>query len=261
MDSNNIIDVNDDITTNKEDDKVINSIDEYRNKNGTLIRVNGYNLVCTIGKGQFGKVYLVENSNQKRYAMKVLKRQVPKKGKRNNGRGLVVNNDDDLIMNEVNIMKTLNHQHIVNLIAFINDNNASSSNVYLVIDYVDGGPVMIVKGLTNHGTPRFVCPVEDTVLGESRACSLAAQIFDAMSYLHHHGIAHRDIKMDNVMRITITTVIVIIVIIVTFTFTIIIHHHNHNHHHHHHHHITIIISSSSSSSTDITRFRRKHSSS
>jgi serine/threonine protein kinase len=197
MDSNNIID--DDITINKEDDKVINGIDEYRNKNGTLIRVNDYNLVCTIGKGQFGKVYLVENSNQKRYAMKVLKRQVPKKGKRNNGRGLVVNNDDDLIMNEVNIMKTLNHPHIVNLIAFINDNTASSSNVYLVIDYVDGGPVMIVKGLTDHGTPRFVCPVEGTVLGESRACSLAAQIFDAMSYLHHHGIAHRDIKMDNIL--------------------------------------------------------------
>ena len=183
------------------DDNIVN---ELRNKTGILIKVNEYDIVCILGKGQFGSVYLVEKDDdkcmelKKRYAMKVLKRQV-KKAKRQNGRGLVANNDEDLIMNEVQIMQSLNHPHIVNLIAFINDPTSSSNNVYLVLDYVDGGPVMIVKGETEYGTPKFVCPVEGTVLGESRSCSLAAQIFDAMSYLHSHKIAHRDIKMDNIL--------------------------------------------------------------
>lgn len=181
-----------------ESNKEINIINEVRNKNGTLIKVNDYELCCVLGQGQFGKVYLVENINDKiRYAMKVLKRQ--KKAKRS-ARGLSANNnDDDMIMNEVKIMQSLNHPHIVNLIAFINDPTMSNTNVYLIIDYVDGGSVMIIKGLNDNGTPKFVCPVEGTVLGESRSCSLAAQIFDAMSYVHHHKVAHRDIKMDNIL--------------------------------------------------------------
>ena len=180
-------------------------VNEVKNKNDHLIKVNDYNIICILGKGQFGSVYLVEkdddNDNDKktRYAIKLLKRQVKKAKRQNNGRGLVANNDEDLIMNEVQIMQSLNHPHIVNLIAFINDPTSSSNNVYLVLDYVDGGPVMIVKGETEYGTPKFVCPVEGTVLGESRSCSLAAQIFDAMTYLHSHKIAHRDIKMDNIL--------------------------------------------------------------
>ena len=164
--------------------------------NGRIVKVNEYEIVCVLGKGQFGEVLLVEDDCKKRYAMKLLKRH--NKRIKSNGRGLATNNDSDIIMNEVNIMKSLNHPHIVNLIAFMHD-SSSSSNVYLVLDYVDTGPVMIVKGLTEFGTPKFICPVEGTVLGESRSCSLAAQIFDAMSYLHIHNIAHRDIKMDNIL--------------------------------------------------------------
>jgi serine/threonine protein kinase len=69
----------------------------------------------------------------------------------------------DEIMQEINIMKFLQHPHLVTLYEIIDDDD--STNLYLVMEYMEGGPIMTF----NQSTQLFVSRSTNSVLLESMA--------------------------------------------------------------------------------------------
>ena len=87
--------------------------------------ISDYNLVRIIGTGTFGKVYLCMNQG-KSYAIKMLHK-----------RKVIELKQIDHIKNEKNILASVYHPFIVNLVESFQDD----SNLYLVFDFVQGGEI------------------------------------------------------------------------------------------------------------------------
>lgn len=98
----------------------------------------------------------------------------------------------DLVMNEIQIMKTLHHQHIVNLVDFSQDaeykrpNGSKIKVFYLALELVSGGELFDFIAETGRFT-------------EEVARYFFHQIIDALEYMHTQGVSHRDIKPENMM--------------------------------------------------------------
>jgi [calcium/calmodulin-dependent protein kinase] kinase len=96
-------------------------------------------------------------------------------------------------MKEIAIMKLLLHPNLVKLCEIIDDEQ--SKFLYLVMEYVDLGPIMQY----NASTGTFTCKLTGGVLLESMASRLFAELLSGLSYLHLNHIAHRDLKPDNLL--------------------------------------------------------------
>lgn len=81
-------------------------------------------------------------------------------------------------------MKNLQHKHIVNL----EDVFADGTNIYLVMELLSGGDL-------------FDRVIQKSKYQEHDALELMHQLLDAISYLHSKGIAHRDLKLENIMLV------------------------------------------------------------
>lgn len=84
------------------------------------------------------------------------------------------------VMNEVETLSLLHHQHIVHLEDVYQDDN----NLWIVMDYVPGGELH--AALRKHG--RFT---------ETAVRRLAINLLLAVEYIHGKGIVHRDLKPAN----------------------------------------------------------------
>ena len=63
-------------------------------------------------------------------------------------------------------------------------------NYYVVSEYLKGGSVM--KRLREHGKP----------YSEWTTYLIVKQILEALRYIHAHDIAHRDLKLENLMFVS-----------------------------------------------------------
>jgi NIMA (never in mitosis gene a)-related kinase 1/4/5 len=86
--------------------------------------MNKYKIVKTIGKGTFGTAYLVESlTEHKKYVIKKINMsQMNAKEKKE-------------ALNEVNIIKSLDHPHIVKY----HDNFVDEGKLCIVMEYAEGG--------------------------------------------------------------------------------------------------------------------------
>ena len=91
-------------------------------------------------------------------------------------------------MNEVAIMKRLNHPNLVNLIDVIEDRVTKTLNI--VMEFVNGGAIIEDEDI-----------VDGTVkpMSEKDAKHCFRQLIMGLEYLHHHGVLHRDIKPSNML--------------------------------------------------------------
>jgi [calcium/calmodulin-dependent protein kinase] kinase len=87
-------------------------------------------------------------------------------------------------------MKKLNHRNIVRLHEVIDD--PASDKLYSVMQYVDRGPVLKDVRFEGGEATCETIPVEKVV-------KFTRQIIAALVYLHNHGIAHCDVKPENVL--------------------------------------------------------------
>jgi tRNA A-37 threonylcarbamoyl transferase component Bud32 len=131
-----------------------------------------YDIGESIGKGKFGRVKAaVHKKTNKKVAVKILKKKK------------MDQEDFELYKREVEILKICQHPNIIRLL----DVFENSEYIYIVMEHLAGGPL-----LTYFKDRKYK-------LKENRVRDIAHQIATALYYLKSFGIAHRDMKPDNIM--------------------------------------------------------------
>ncbi|KAI9485243.1 MAG: kinase-like domain-containing protein, partial [Benjaminiella poitrasii] len=135
-----------------------------------------YEKLRTLGRGNFGKVYLVEKkSNEKKYAAKVIDKRMFK-----------TTEQTQHIERELEICQSfvekLEHPNIVQVYEVLSEEDY----IYIIMDYVEG------------------CELFDKIRQEKRLSEQTArkwfkEIIQAVDYIHKNNIIHRDLKPENVM--------------------------------------------------------------
>ena len=163
--------------------KKMNLFDLYYNSNNIYYEsqgeinifkndINQYRIKEIIGEGMFGKVKLaIHLITNEKVAIKIFD-----KGK------IKSNKEKQYIEREISILKKLNHYNIIKLYNIIEDENY----IYLIQEYISD------KELLN-----FIQTSED--LSEKDICRLYQQIISGIEYCHEMGIAHRDLKLQNIL--------------------------------------------------------------
>lgn len=127
-----------------------------------------------LGVGTFGKVWLVSHKRTGTpYALKQLSK-----------REIIGHHQVEGVIREKNIMASLDHPFVVDLVATFQDERA----LYMLIALVQGGELFsIIHTETRDGIPN----------GNSRF--YAACILEALAHLHHRSICYRDLKPENIL--------------------------------------------------------------
>ena len=124
-----------------------------------------------LGSGAFGEVWLVHHKDLERdFAMKIIKKRKNKAS------------DDKETINEISILKKLDHPKILKVIDFY----STLKKYYIITEYCPEGELFneIIK------VGKF---------DEGQAAFIINQILKAVSYCHKMNIIHRDIKPENIM--------------------------------------------------------------
>ncbi|GLJ24409.1 hypothetical protein SUGI_0466160 [Cryptomeria japonica] len=159
--------------------KETNVIVKTEDSNGNKM-INEYVRECKIGTGSYGKVVLYRNTKDgKLYALKVLHKYRLSKVR-------VAPTETALtdVLREVEIMKTVEHPNIVNLVEVIDDPN--TDQLCMVLEYVEGR--WIFEGSGPAGG-----------LGEDTARVYFRDVLQGLIYLHNCNIVHGDIKPENLL--------------------------------------------------------------
>jgi serine/threonine-protein kinase len=145
---------------------------EADGKVGTVL--GSYRLVKLLGEGGMGRVYLAEHTRLgRRVALKLLRPEYamnPSAVKRFFGEARSVNQ--------------INHEHIVEITDFIEDEGTEK---YYIMELLNGSDL---GDLQTAG-----------VLSMERTLNIAKQVADALAAVHDAGIVHRDLKPDNIYLI------------------------------------------------------------
>lgn len=149
----------------------MSAVDDSPTDNRTLVK-SDFNLGRTLGTGAFGRVRFVTHiSTGQHYALKMLKKAVVIKMKQ-----------VDHILNERNILQSLDHPFIVNMHGSFHD----SMYVFMLLEYVVGGE--FYTRLRKVGR-----------LDTNAARFYAAQITSIFEYCHERNIVYRDLKPENIL--------------------------------------------------------------
>ena len=130
-----------------------------------------YRVERELGAGGMATVYLAfDLKHHRKVAVKVLRPE------------LAATLGADRFTQEIETVAQFQHPHILPLL----DSGEASGFLYYVMPYVEGEPLR--DRLARHGE----LPIHDAV-------KILVEIVDALAYAHAHGVAHRDIKPDNVL--------------------------------------------------------------
>jgi tRNA A-37 threonylcarbamoyl transferase component Bud32 len=150
-----------------------------QNQNHRNDKLSKYEIGHTLGKGAYAKVKIVTNIiTQEKCAMKIYDKEK-----------LNDNSKKKCVYREIEILKRINHKNIAKLVEVINTQN----HILIVQELVNGislrdyynREIRNQKGISEHKAMIFK--------------KIFKQIFEAMNYLHKNHMAHRDIKLENIL--------------------------------------------------------------
>ena len=125
-----------------------------------------------LGEGSFAKVCKVKHRiTHDIRAMKIIKKSQSSSEV-----------DDMEILNEINILKKMDHPNILKIFEFY----VSKDSYFLVTELCSGGEL-------------FQEIIENGAFSEEKASYIMYQIFSAINYCHNMKIIHRDLKPENIL--------------------------------------------------------------
>lgn len=131
-----------------------------------------YRAIKCLGKGAFGKVYLVKRSRDGyKFAVKAFTKEYI----------LSLDKGKASLVNEIKILRELDHNNVIKLYEVAETQNS----IYLIMEYVDGKPIF------------DLC--KSKILDADYIRDVMFQLFNGLQYLKGKGILHRDLKPDNIL--------------------------------------------------------------
>jgi eukaryotic-like serine/threonine-protein kinase len=129
-----------------------------------------YNVITPVGRGGNATLFGALNQQGERVAIKVLHPE------------LAVSVAADRFLREIRYASQLHHPHIAPLL----DSGETDYLLWFVMPFVPGETLRQVMR-------------RDRTLPIDRAVRIAVEILDALGHAHQKGLAHRDIKPDNIV--------------------------------------------------------------
>src|SRR6059036_3100264 len=129
-----------------------------------------YTVITAVGRGGNASIFGAYDQSGQKVAIKVLHPE------------LTVSVAADRFLREIRYVAQLNHPHLARLL----DTGQTDYLLWLVMPYVPGDTLRQAL----HRERRM--PID-------RAARIACEVLDALDHAHAHGIAHRDIKPDNIV--------------------------------------------------------------
>ncbi|XP_054157817.1 testis-specific serine/threonine-protein kinase 3-like [Oppia nitens] len=144
--------------------------DEYQLVKSFLAK-KGYTLDASIGAGNYAEVFKAFNNSQKPVAVKVIDL------KRATHHYRV-----DFLPAEVKLLSAIKHKNIIKMYEI----SQSANKVYMIMEFAPNGT--LADWLKNKGS-----------FSELTAHQMFVQILDAIHHMHSQHIAHRDLKLENIL--------------------------------------------------------------
>ncbi|TPX64809.1 hypothetical protein CcCBS67573_g08300 [Chytriomyces confervae] len=132
-----------------------------------------YQLIRTIGEGEFGKVKLAVSAAGKEVAIKLCKKS----------QVVATPNGYTKLMREISTLKMVkNHPYIITMIEVIE----TDTYIAIVMELAKGGEL-------------FEHILTSRCLTEEESRKMFAQVICAVGFIHSIGIVHRDLKLENIL--------------------------------------------------------------
>ena len=129
-----------------------------------------YNVITSVGRGGNATLFGAYDEQGQKVAIKVLHPE------------LAVSVAADRFLREIRYASQLNHPHIARLL----DSGENDYLLWFVMPFVPGETLRQVVR-------------RERMLPVDRAVRIATEVLDALAHAHEHGLAHRDIKPDNIV--------------------------------------------------------------
>jgi serine/threonine-protein kinase len=138
-----------------------------------------YQVTQVLGAGGFGRTYLAQDTRRPGNPTCVVKQLKPLTSEPS-----FLETARRLFNSEAETLEQLgNHDHIPRLLAYFEEDQ----EFYLVQEYIEG-----------HTLSQELQPGQRW--DESRVIDLLKEVLGVLEFVHHHGVIHRDIKPDNLIR-------------------------------------------------------------
>jgi serum/glucocorticoid-regulated kinase 2 len=150
------------------DQATTNLISSDHNK----LTINNFNLLKTLGKGGFGKVYLVQHKTTKElFALKTIKKLF-----------IIEKKQFEQVQREKEILYEANHPFLVGLKAAFQ----TPDKLFFLMPFVQGGDL-------------YASLKRRKIFTEEEVRFFVAQIIEGLGFLHTKDIIYQDIKPENIL--------------------------------------------------------------